>query len=196
MSGCASDGPRTEVLHDIYYVKRSHKHDVYQSWASAAIRWHDLKLITHTERCKICPPSEEKCECNKDGERNYLFNLTADPTESVNLLNDESYGLMLEAIYERLDYHYEHTLADPRYRPADETPATLAFISNSGFVTEWTAAQLDADTILPKPNISNISWVDYGVDDDGSSNATTHSKHSGGSTQRAWRSQNDDEMTE
>ncbi len=60
MSGCASDGPRTEVLHDIYYVKREHKHDVYQSWASGAIRWHDLKLITHTERCKICPPSEAR----------------------------------------------------------------------------------------------------------------------------------------
>ena len=73
----------------------------------------------------------------------------------------------------------------------------IAFISNSGFVTEWTAEQLDADTILPKPNISNISWVDYGVDDDGSSNATTgHSKHSDSSAQRAWRSQNDDEMTE
>ena len=115
----------------------------------------------------------------------------------MNLLNDANYGQMLQSMYDRLDYHYEHTLANPRYRPADETPATLAFISNSGFVTEWTAAQLDADTILPKPNISNISWVDYGVDDDGSSNATTgHSKHSDSSAQRAWRSQNDDEMTE
>ena len=133
----------------------------------------------------------------RGGGRHCLFNLTSDPTESVNLLNDANYGQMLQSMYDRLDYHYEHTLANPRYRPADETPATLAFISNSGFVTEWTAEQLDADTILPKPNISNISWVDYGVDDDGSSNATTgHSKHSDSSAQRAWRSQNDDEMTE
>ena len=160
-AGCGAGAgarARDSVLYDVYYLKREGGADSYESWLSAAARDEDLKLLTNAAPCDACAPTATKCACNSSGAANFLYNLTADPGESVNLIHDDAYAARRDALYASLRRHYASTLAAPRYLSKDDTRATLMFVANAGFVTEWTTEQTSDATMYPKPNASRVSW--------------------------------------
>ena len=151
--------PRDEVLHDIYYLKDVAREKVqYSYWLTAAIRKGSWKLITHQAYCDVCDTSTAHCNC-VGNTTDFLYNLADDPYESHNLLHNGDAQVAKAELLARLEYHYEHTLEAARYRSKDHK-ASKIFAANGGFVTEWARPEEPGDIKYPKPDLTQITWLE------------------------------------
>ena len=141
--------PRQEVLHniDLWSLDTSFKNVSLLETPVAALRMGDWKLVMgqdasgwyqpHQGGCAggqgYCPPTYESTDdCNyRYHQMTYLFNITEDPMESVNLAHTHSE--VASKMKDRLDYHIS-TMVDPAYRSSAYHEAYSAWIKNGYFI--------------------------------------------------------------
>ena len=150
---------RDEVLYDLSYLEY---HDAdgtasYLRWVSGAIRVGDWKLLLREPYCNRTLPRATTDACEERPLLDWLFNLTADPSESVNLIAEHPERRL--ALLERLQWHFNHTLGSARWLPYDENGSWPEFAANDRFVTHWTDwVQNESRILYPKPAWGSVQW--------------------------------------
>ncbi len=147
--------PRTEFLYDIMYLyKATRTTTIAIDWVQAAIRVGDWKYMSNVQLCARSTPRNLSTPCALSSAQDWLFNLTADPYEQHNVL--EEFPSVREQLILRLEAYWNSTLAAPRYLEKDQA-SYAAFSLNDGFVTEWTGMQHER-TEYPKPALANVTF--------------------------------------
>ena len=161
MSGGDLASPRTEILHNVDFWRYPADQELEEmANPRAAIRVGDLKLIIHHWHMPeyTCPMDTEDdgvdgstdcAESPGDVLDNFLYNITADPTESVNLIDD--LPDLAETMRSRIYEIYNLTAVDPVW----VTPDYDAFLvwDSQGGIVPWhvSVLQEDADGDVDSP---------------------------------------------
>lgn len=131
--------------------------DLY--WLSAAIRSRNFKLITNSELALHAPPNASACNTG-DTYRDYLYDLSVDPTEENNLIDDARYKSTVRYLRERLRLHYNDTLKDARYTQEDSAAYyNFQYTQPKYFVSNWTRVQREDELDFPKPALAETTFL-------------------------------------
>ena len=142
--------PRPSLLVSMQYLTRPHL--AYDDHILAALVVGDLKVISSAPLCAAPTPTEDFCNCSLSAPAGWLFNLTADPSESADLrlARPRDYAAMRTEL-ERI---YAEELPDSICGLMDIHAAQTAYRRNSPVadsLTHWRADPAQNASFPKKP---------------------------------------------